>query len=114
MQLSRLSILILIAFLTGCATTPTAKEEADAAAILEDSAEVAGETQTAEDIKEERQRAEMRANVLAETRCAIKVPCPKYEKYGNAPNGTVISDLWWTVKYYAWGQGSSKDWPWNW
>jgi len=113
MQLSRLSILVLIAFLTGCATTPSS-EETDAAAILADTAEVAGETQTAEEIEEERQRAQMRANIIAEANCAIAIPCPKQEKYGNAPNGTVISDVWWTFKYAVWGQGSSKDWPWAW
>jgi hypothetical protein len=114
MQLSRLSILVLIAFLTGCASTPTAKEEADAAAILADSAEVAGETQTAEEIAEERQKAQMKANVIAETRCSIAIPCPKYEKYGNGPGEAVVAELWWTFKYVIWGQGSAKDWPWAW
>ena len=114
MQVSRLSILVLIAFLAGCASPTTSREEADAAAILEGSTEVAGETQTAEEIAEQTRRVEMRANVLAETRCSIAIPCPKQERYGNAPSGTVASDLWWTLKYTLWGQGSSRDWPWAW
>jgi hypothetical protein len=114
MQLSRLSILVLIASLTACASPTTSREEAEAAAILSRTAEVAGETQTAEEISEETRKAQMRANIIAEANCAIAIPCPKYEKYGNAPSGTVISNLWWTFKYAAWGQGSSKDWPWAW
>jgi hypothetical protein len=114
MQLSRLSILVLIAFLTGCATTPTSREEADAAAILGGTAEVAGETQTAEEIEETRQKAQMKANVIAETRCSIAIPCPKQAKYGNGPGKTIVAELWWTFKYTIWGQGSSEDWPWSW
>jgi hypothetical protein len=56
----------------------------------------------------------MKANVIAETRCSIAIPCPKYEKYGNRPGETVVAELWWTFKYVIWGQGSSKDWPWAW
>ena len=114
MQVLRLSILVLIAFLAGCVSPTLSREEADAAAILDGSAQVAGETRTADDIEEERRRAHTRANVLAETRCSIAIPCPKQEKYGNASSGTIASDLWWTFKYVVWGQGSSKDWPWAW
>jgi hypothetical protein len=111
MQVSRLSILVLIAFLTGCASPTLSREEANAAAILEGSAEVAGETKTAEEISEEARKASMRANVLAEARCAIAIPCPQTK---GIKRGTVIRDLWWTWKYAMWGQGSSKDWPWEW
>ena len=114
MQLSRLSILVLIAFLAGCASPTLSGEEADAAAILSGSAEIAGETQTAEEIAEEAQRVRTRANALGEVRCSIAIPCPKQEKYGNRPGETVVAELWWTLKYTLWGQGSSEDWPWAW
>ncbi len=109
MQLPRLSILVLIAFLTGCASPVTSREEAEVAAILDGST---GETQTAEEISEETRKAEMRANVLAETRCSIAIPCPRQAKYGNGPGKTEVAELWWTLKYTLWGQGSSEDWPW--
>ncbi len=114
MQLSRLNILVLIAFLTGCATTTSSREEADAAAILSGASEVASETKTAEEIEEETQKARTRANAIGEVRCSIAIPCPKQAKYGNGPGGTVVAELWWTLKYTLWGQGSSKDWPWAW
>ena len=114
MQVSRRSILVLIAFLTGCATTPLSRDETDAAAILDGTAKVAGETQTADGIAEEAQRVRTRAAVLGEVRCSIAIPCPKQERYRNTLSGTVASDLWWTLKYTLWGQGSSKDWPWAW
>ncbi len=111
MQVSRLSILILIAFLTGCVSPALSREEADAAAILEGSTEVAGETKTADEISEEARKASMRTNVLAETRCAIAIPCPQTK---GIKRETVIGDLWWTWKYAMWGQGSSEDWRWAW
>jgi len=125
MQLSRLSILVLIAFLTGCASTHVARETEEAAqraaAVLGESAVVAAEEATATAIAEEAARARstdersaLLWEVWDETRCSIAIPCPKQQKYGNAPNGTVMSDLWWTFKYTFWGQGSSKDWPWSW
>jgi hypothetical protein len=114
MQVSRLSILVLIAFLVGCASPVTSREEADAAAILSGSSEVAGETKTAAEIEEEAQKARTRDNALGEIRCSIAIPCPKQAKYGNGPGETMVAEVWWTLKYTLWGQGSSKDWPWAW
>jgi hypothetical protein len=121
MQLSRLSILVLICFLTGCATTTTSREEADAAAILSGSSEVAGETRTAGEIAEEAKIVQTRAALLEETRCAIARPSCRQTKggvvlFGANRDGTrnIVGDLWWTFKYTMWGQGSSKDWPWSW
>ncbi len=113
MQPSRLSILVLIAFLTSCTSPILSKEGEDAAAILSGSAEIAGETQTAERIAEEAQRVRTRANALGEVRCSIAIPCPKQEKYGNRPGETAVAKLWWTLKYTLWGQGSSEDRPWE-
>ena len=112
MQVSRLSILVLITFLIGCASPITSREEADAAAILSGSSEVAGETKTAEEIEEEAQKTITRANFLGEVRCAIAIPCPQTKVAKE--DQTIIGDLWWTWKYAMWGQGSSKDWPWAW
>lgn len=114
MQVSRLSILVLIAFLTGCASPTLSREEADAAAILDGSAEITGETKTTEEIAKETQKARTRDNTLEEVRCSIAIPCPKQEKYGNGPGETMVAELWWTLKYTLWGQGSSKDWMWAW
>lgn len=119
MQLSRLIILVLIAFLVGCASPITSREEADAAAILSGTSEVAGETKTAKEIAAETQRAQTRANLLEETRCSISRPSCRQTKgvvvFGVDRSGsrTIIGDLWWTFKYTMWGQGSAKDWPWN-
>ena len=119
MQLSRLSILVLIAFLTGCASPVTSRDEADAEAILSGSSESAGETKTSEDIEEEALRASNRAAIIEETRCSIARPYCRQTKgitvFGANRDGTrnIVGDLWWTFKYAIWGQGSSKDWPWN-
>jgi len=121
MQLSRLSILVFIAFLSGCATTTTSREEADAAAILSGSSETAGETKTAKEISEEAQRVQTKANALEEARCAIARPSCRKTKggvvlFGADRSGTrnIVGDLYWTFKYVIWGQGSARDWPWAW
>lgn len=120
MQLSCISVLVLIGFLTGCASTITSREESDAAAILSGSSEAAGETRTAEEISEEALRAQTRANFLEETRCAISRPACRQTKgivvFGADREGTrnIVGDMYWTFKYVIWGQGSSKDWPWEW
>lgn len=114
MQASRLSILVLIAFLVGCASPTTSREEADAAAILSGASEVAGETKTATEIEKEAQKTLARANAIGEMRCSIAIPCHKQTKYGNGPGETMVAEVWWTLKYTLWGQGSSEDWPWEW
>ncbi len=114
MQVSHLSIPVLIAFLAGCASTPLQEANERAATILAGTYEISGAEKTAGDNAKEVRSAIARERAIGEVQCSIAIPCPTQIKYGNGPGETAVYELWWTLKYTLWGQGSSKDWPWTW
>jgi len=86
------SVIALIVLLIGCAASSTSREIKEApqhaAAVMGDTTEAAQDAENIEIIAAQAREKTAQQNL--------------------------VLDLWWTLKYVAWGQGSKEEWPWFW
>ncbi len=114
MQVSKLSALILTAFLVGCSTTsaPLGRYEQGIYIPTHVSGCVAfccnhGKVNTLSTHLDV-------VTCVCNDGATQQLSRDPFVDEPQAPATSMENPLWWTWKYVMWGQGSMEDWPWDW